>query len=644
MAPRRKINKLLTCFYCGRRSTTRYDGHMQHFDCEKCNATNYLDSNGDITDPPVATTATPDAPNYIQRGLTPPPPTNQVFCQKCLNNQHLFISSLAQYFPDDPDDPEYVERERNYYKFRRGLEKRYPQVCVTCEPKVHEQLDKAAYTAKTDYLRRMLDRSAQTRVLLTTTPGHYWHFAGRWIWATSLVLQLLWHVQLIQRAVLGHSSEFDHKSWAMLVARTGHLFTGRLPSPDRIVYWSFWASVLSFWWNPRWVETYNGFTKHLVGRRTFYLYQALILALKVPGWRGVSVLPAASADRVIVQVVAHTFMAAFMYFLYTTAHKSIHTDHTPLWLPKRRTLGVTSSPAAPATQPPEPRGSGEQSMADILDEILSDPTPMPAVDPSPYVSRFTTTDHFDHMPSSNQRSSYDPSVGLLGSNPFRDPSPSRQSVTTSYGLDDLSITDSPRPRTRAQTRAQARSSQLNQYDMEMDWAPTQSQYRAFNTFQPGQSRNLKFNETPVQEKPGAFWAKVPPAPTTPAQRIFNPPNAPIIRNTAAPTASTVRFQGSTTGLRFGHPQAPSDPGTPFANPSFFPKPPSDERDNLSGLLQNSLTLGPTRDETSQRQSNSTQGQTLMSKMMYLVLGLCLAVLGNRAYIYFSQMPLADSSI
>lgn len=44
MAPRRKLNKLLTCFYCGRRSTTRYDGSLQHFECDKCNATNYLDA------------------------------------------------------------------------------------------------------------------------------------------------------------------------------------------------------------------------------------------------------------------------------------------------------------------------------------------------------------------------------------------------------------------------------------------------------------------------------------------------------------------------------------------------------------------------------------------------------------------------
>lgn len=44
MAPRSKLGKLLTCFYCGRRSTIRYDGHIQHFDCAKCNATNFLDT------------------------------------------------------------------------------------------------------------------------------------------------------------------------------------------------------------------------------------------------------------------------------------------------------------------------------------------------------------------------------------------------------------------------------------------------------------------------------------------------------------------------------------------------------------------------------------------------------------------------
>lgn len=44
MPPRSKLGKLLTCFYCGRRSPIRYDGQLQQFDCPKCNATNFLDA------------------------------------------------------------------------------------------------------------------------------------------------------------------------------------------------------------------------------------------------------------------------------------------------------------------------------------------------------------------------------------------------------------------------------------------------------------------------------------------------------------------------------------------------------------------------------------------------------------------------
>lgn len=546
-----------------------------------------------------------------------------------MHNQHLFISSLAQYYPDDPDDPEYAERERNYYKFRRGLEKRYPQVCAECEPKVHEQLNKAAYTAKTDHLRRMLDRSARTRVLLTTSPGHYWHKLGKWLWTMSLLLQLLWHILRIHQTVISNSDDFDPKSWTMLATRTFALFAGSIPTPYRIMYWSFWTSLLSIWWNPRWIETYNGFTKHLVGISQFYGYEAFILILKIPGWFDIPVLPAASASRVTVQVIAHIFMATFMYFLYTKARRSIRTDHTPLWLPKPSSIGATPSTPAPV-QRPETRGGGEQSMADILDEILNDPPPKPVLDPTPLISKFATPDHFDHMPPIGQRSSYNPSARLVGTNPFRELDTARQAPTTGYGLDSLSIEARPRPRTRAQVR----ESQAIQYETEMDWSPTKSQHRAFNTPQPGQSRNLKFNETPVQERHGAFWAKVPPAPTTPAQRIFNPSNAPIIRNNPIAPTNKIQFQGSSANLSFSQAPGAPNPGTTFANPSFFPRPPRDERDTLSGLLDKSLTLGPSHNEHDRDRPAGAQRQTILSTIMYIVLGVCLAVLANRAYDYF----------
>jgi hypothetical protein len=68
---------------------------------------------------------------------------------------------------------------------------------------------------------------------------------------------------------------------------------------------------------------------------------------------------------------------------------------------------------------------------------------------------------------------------------------------------------------------------------EMDWSPIipQKQHRAFNTPQSlrGNHNSQLFGQTPVSEKSPVFWAKVPPAPITPAHRLRNPPNQPRLR-------------------------------------------------------------------------------------------------------------------
>lgn len=62
---------------------------------------------------------------------------------------------------------------------------------------------------------------------------------------------------------------------------------------------------------------------------------------------------------------------------------------------------------------------------------------------------------------------------------------------------------------------------------EMDWQSTQSSHRAFN---PRPKTNIQqFNHTPVSNKPSPFWFRVPAAPTTPAQRLRNPPNQPNLQ-------------------------------------------------------------------------------------------------------------------
>ncbi len=128
-------------------------------------------------------------------------PSHDIFCDTCLKNQRLFTTSLAQYLPDDPDSPDYALLEKKYYQFRNRLEERYPQICAECEPRVQQRIEQAAYTAKTDTLRRMIDQSRRAQQVKRTSGLDYVSLAGRCLWFSGLVLQLLWHVSTLRTLV-----------------------------------------------------------------------------------------------------------------------------------------------------------------------------------------------------------------------------------------------------------------------------------------------------------------------------------------------------------------------------------------------------------------------------------------------------------
>ncbi|KAJ0124707.1 hypothetical protein J7T55_006048 [Diaporthe amygdali] len=643
MAPQsRKLNKPLTCFYCNRKSSTRYDGSMSRFECHNCNATNHLDAiaikKGDITDVPASKSSSVAEPAQfaIRRDLSPT--SSRVFCDKCLQNQHLFISSLAQYFPEDPDDPEYAIREKGYYKFYKGLMTRYPQCCAQCEPKVREQLDKAAYTAKTDHLRRMLDRTAKIRVITTKSPLYYCHSVGKWLWFASLVFQLLWHVCLVSQGLAAQSNRTNDRSWLMLSARVVALFAGYLPPTNQLLKWSFWTSAVSIWWNPKWVDTFKSNTKHLVGFDNYYRYQALIFALKLAATLLVSQLSDLHGPRMAARATAHASMAVSMLYLYGTARKSIRVDHTPLWTSKANSIGATPAPLPPVAQT-ESRQNEEKSMATILDEILHEPTQNTQPQSESLMSQFSRTEELDRVPSISYKSSYDPASRPLTPNPFAN-LPSQRPQSSGVGLSSLSLSDTPR----------AWNQESVDYSPNMDWSPTQSKYRAFNTYKPGQSESRKFGETPTHEKAGAFWARVPPAPKTPAQRFLSQPNTTLLRRSPRLSQNTIAFQG-TNESTFGQPQVDARPATIFAEPTFRPAPPRDERDDLlekfsqSFKLESENILENTASEQRQGRENvpspaKPQPSTLSALKQAFLLLVCsvfIAVLAGRAYKDFGYL-------
>lgn len=514
--------------------------------------------------------------------------------------------------------------------------RRYPQCCADCEPKVREQLAKAAYTAKTDHLRRMLDRTAKIRVVTTNSPVYYCQSVGKWLWSASLMFQLLWHVSLVSQGLAAQSRRTNDRSWVMLTARIVALFAGFLPSPDQLLKWSFWTSALSIWWNPRWVDTFKSNTKHLVGISNYYCYQALIFALKLAATFLIQPLSDVQGGGLAARVTAHASMGVAVIYLYYTAHKLIHVDHTPLWTTKASSIGATPA-SPPSFTPTESRENEEKSMATILDEILHEPTQSTQPQPRALMSQFSATENYGGIQPIPERSAFNPSLRPLTPNPFAN-SPSKRPQSSGVGLSGLSLSDTPR----------AYNQEMVDYSSNMEWTPTQSKYRAFNTYKPGQSETRKFGETPVNDKPGAFWAKVPPAPKAPAQRFLSQPSTTILRRSPRLTQNPIAFRG-TKESTLGMPQADAPPATIFAEPTLRLAQPKDERDDLLDKFATSFTLASEQTDeqpagerqdggsVSTPQPQQRNGNLLKQGFLYLVCSVFLAVLAGRAYKDFGYL-------
>ncbi|KAF7563360.1 hypothetical protein G7046_g798 [Stylonectria norvegica] len=564
--PRLRGTKYLTCFYCGKRSNTRYDGVTREFLCLYCDATNYLDESGDITDPPVATEREAPATHYaLQQPPAPNSAQHSIFCSTCLKNQRLFTASLAQYLPDDTSHPDYPELERNYYRYRKSLEERYPQVCDECASRVEEQIIQAGYTAKTDHLRRMMERTRGKRIDPRKTSVVDWVNAlGRGLWWGGLLMQMLWHLKNIS-AVLEHGDEGmydpDDTSWQKLASSSLAWIVALLPPADTLMKGAISSSILSAWWNPQFVQVSRGFTRHLLGFTQWYSFQGLIIFFRFL-FRRVLEMDGGKGQSRNAQLTAHLVMATVMNLIYTLARRSIRIDTTPLFGP--------SAPTSPKpTKLPRKKEEDTKTFSDLLNEALDSPTP---------------TRQKDAFPR--------PLVNSLPP-PYPPPNPLRTSGAQ-LQLNSLSISSS-----------NLQDTQEVQYSEEMDWAPTQSQqsqHRAFADPLASNGPTRPFGAAPVDHEGSPFWYKVPPAPVNPAQRLRNP-IMPVLRSKPAPRENPF-FRGTQSKQQEASGEETSQ--VSFKQPKFFaPERERDEADSLADILGQSFSLGQDRDQSAQGPGRSS---------------------------------------
>ncbi|KAM3556309.1 hypothetical protein MY1884_005132 [Beauveria asiatica] len=566
--------KHLSCFYCGKQTGLKYDGTITDFLCLSCDATNYLDQNGDITDPPVATEREAAPPSQYAR---PQPAASiepdAVFCSMCLKNQRLFTASLAQYLPDDPSHPDYAELDRNYYRYRRNLERRYPQVCEACAGTVQDRIRQAGYTAKTDHLRRMMDKSRGRTVAAATTRRagilDAVGVVGAWLWRAGLAAQLLWHLQHIVRALEQQDNGmYDPDDSGVVVKGLAatRMALAWLPDGDALIRASIAAAILSAWWNPHFVQFSRGFTRHLLGFTRWYSFQGLIVFFRIL-FRSVLSMQGGAAQSQSAQLSIHLATAGIMCFIYLIASRSIKVDTTPLFRPDDKPLTPRHS-----MTPTKRREQDAKTFSELFNEAL-DSTPQKSGGGGG-VSSLTAT------------------PGTPGS-AFVPPS---QLKVMQRGFNSTPLQPS--------SAAHADSGD------EMDWSPSQPPHRAFRTdtttttTTTAQNKDVlrPFGQSPTHDDSNnqrPFWFKVPPAPTNPARQLRNPPNAPVLRKKPV-KQDDVFFSSSRDSAKFrnrnlaaaDNDQDDARASMTFRNPRFFaPEKPNDEANSLADLLGESFSLG-----------------------------------------------------
>lgn len=577
-----RSRRFLRCFYCGKRSNFQYQS-QELFHCPSCDATNWLDENGEITDPPAAAESL-DRSNlrYATPRLSAPPrspsplgsaaddiPEDTIFCTNCLRNQQMLSSTLAQFeWPDNPGSAEYIARERKYWVLRKELEKRYPQVCNECLPKVNRKLHQASYTAQTDHLRRMMDRTRSRRIEVKTRgPLDFIDLLGKLGWHAGFALQAAWHVVtvcLLLTELL--SSAQDGPGISVVLGALHRMSTLAVPYSDRLMQWAINLGMCSFPWNPHFRQSIRGFTTHILGFRQWYTYQLLSLLVR---FVAVSIAQYSKSRElpVTTQLSAQIIIPMLMAYIYLTAKKSIHTDTTPLFRrPAELTTGLHPDPSdRSASRDPN-------ALGDILDDILRAPAgKQNQVAPSPPQQSASFT--FASDPQTHIR-------GISRGSSFPAPQISNKSV--SFSQEEASV---------------------KHYDDEMDWSPSASQHRAFSSYNPYRVKNTnpRFSDAPTEPKPGPIWYKVPPAPSNPAQRVRNPPMRPIIRESPKEKKELLFQSTGRHPLGFGSGTREDSDDLSFAPPKFFaPEPEDDPRDSLSKMFAKSFTISPSPEERDER--------------------------------------------
>ncbi|KAL9041229.1 MAG: hypothetical protein Q9214_004178, partial [Letrouitia sp. 1 TL-2023] len=398
--------------------------------------------NGEITDPP-APLETPSQTRYAQSVSDPPSQgleasLGSLFCQRCLLNQHIVNQALAEYMPT-PTASNFSELERQASQYRSDLQERYPQVCESCATRVEARIKATGYAAKTDHLRRMMDR---TRSANPRRSSWGWkHFAvviGTLGWAGSAAGQLFWNILGALSGTeqeLGLVNEDELQSMSHCIWQ---IFEIKEVAPQCLAAFDFVATLsmatglLCLWWHPWLWYKLSGKFGRLTGLTDYYKFHVMFLAFRFVAWKALGKHspfhlegPTLRAGHALMAVL--TLLFAVMLFrtvqvdrtplvsfqenyepLVPTINRPEHENSSPLLDLRRRSTAKQSSTTQQVTRAPTP---GKQAYRPLTPPPEEDDTD--GMDWTPTQSSFRPASNYRSLPSQPKSTEPSPFYGHL---------------------------------------------------------------------------------------------------------------------------------------------------------------------------------------------------------------------------------------
>ena len=344
------------------------------------------------------------------RSSSPPVPefAESPFCSTCEHNQALVQKLVAEYLPDD-DDPEYERYEAAFHDYRAELEERYPQVCKACEMRVNEQIDSAAYTARSDHLRRVMERSIQKQQVVSTTRQSITLriiSLAKWFYILSLLVQMTWHV-------FGFMMAPDERVWEEGESPNPLAFSADTCLRQAIqeqsvddccvmsttvttyVTHAIVADMVTLWWNPRLKSKTNSITGRMQGLKRLWAIRIFVLLVRVGSlyyWSRTSV----QADAIQFFHNTHISMLLVLALSALSTWKLVTITYHPPAFAKTNNAPTSppdsaKKPSISSYRPAHPAAGSFDTMAQQFAYGFDDTNGSTAFPPSPTLTDISTS-------------------------------------------------------------------------------------------------------------------------------------------------------------------------------------------------------------------------------------------------------------